>query len=143
MAPGCGVSGYAVAGGLWRWWLGRLQRHAAAGADGCPACGYDHVYVTVDSVKVHQSASAGENDPRWYPITLPSLPKRIDLLELRNGLLAAEAVALAALHREESRGAHQRTDHPQTKDHLRRSQHVRMAGEQVASSFATAAGGAP
>ena len=52
-----------------------------------PACGYDHVYVTVDSVKVHQSASAGENDPGWYPITLPSLPKRIDLLELRNGLL--------------------------------------------------------
>lgn len=52
-----------------------------------PACGYDHVYVTVDSVKVHQSASAGENDPGWYPITLPSLPKRIDLLDLRNGLL--------------------------------------------------------
>lgn len=52
-----------------------------------PACGYDHVYVTVDSVKVHQSASAGENDPGWYQITLPSLPKRIDLLELRNGLL--------------------------------------------------------
>lgn len=43
--------------------------------------------MTVDSVKVHQSASAGENDPGWYPITLPSLPKRIDLLELRNGLL--------------------------------------------------------
>lgn len=52
-----------------------------------PACGYDHVYVTVDSVKVHQNASAGENDPGWYPITLPSGPKRIDLLELRNGLL--------------------------------------------------------
>ena len=52
-----------------------------------PACGYDHVYVTVESVKVHQSASAGENDPGWYPISLPSLPKRIDLLELRNGLL--------------------------------------------------------
>lgn len=52
-----------------------------------PACGYDHVYVTVESVKVHQSASAGENDPGWYTITLPGLPKRIDLLELRNGLL--------------------------------------------------------
>ncbi|MEO0002505.1 MAG: hypothetical protein RLZZ22_197 [Pseudomonadota bacterium] len=52
-----------------------------------PACGYDHVYVTVDSVKVHQSASASENDPGWYPITRPSLPQRIDLLELRNGLL--------------------------------------------------------
>lgn len=42
-----------------------------------PACGYDHVYVTVDSVKVHQNASAGENDPGWYPITLPSGPKVI------------------------------------------------------------------
>ena len=52
-----------------------------------PACGYDHVYVTVDSVKVHQNANAGENDPGWYQIKLPSLPKRIDLLELRNGLL--------------------------------------------------------
>ena len=52
-----------------------------------PACGYDHVYVTVDSVKVHQSASAGENDPGWHQIKLPSLPKRIDLLDLRNGLL--------------------------------------------------------
>lgn len=51
-----------------------------------PACGYDHVYVTIDSVKVHQSASAGENDPGWYTIALPS-PKRIDLLDLRNGLL--------------------------------------------------------
>ena len=52
-----------------------------------PACGYEHVYVTVESVKVHQNANAGENDPGWYLITLPSLPKRIDLLELRNGLL--------------------------------------------------------
>lgn len=52
-----------------------------------PACGHDHVYVTVESVKVHQSASAGENDPGWYTISLPGMPKRIDLLELRNGLL--------------------------------------------------------
>ena len=52
-----------------------------------PACGYEHVYVTVESVKVHQSASAGENAPGWYTVSLPSLPKRIDLLELRNGLL--------------------------------------------------------
>ena len=52
-----------------------------------PACGYDHVYVTIDSVKVHQSASAGENDPGWYTIALPGMPKRIDLLDLRNGLL--------------------------------------------------------
>ncbi len=52
-----------------------------------PACGYDHVYVTIDSVKVHQSASAGENDPGWYRIALPGMPKRIDLLDLRNGLL--------------------------------------------------------
>lgn len=52
-----------------------------------PACGYDHVYVTVVAVKVHQNANAGENDAGWQTITLPSLPKRIDLLNLTNGVL--------------------------------------------------------
>lgn len=55
-----------------------------------PACGYDNVYITVESVKVHQSASAGENDPGWYTITRPSLPARVDLLEFRNDRLPAE-----------------------------------------------------
>lgn len=39
-----------------------------------------------------------------------------DWFELRNMLLVAEAVAAAALAREESRGAHQREDFPSTRD---------------------------
>jgi hypothetical protein len=51
-----------------------------------PACGYDHVYVTVDRVRVHQSSGAGENDAGWRDIALPA-PRRVDLLELTNGTL--------------------------------------------------------
>lgn len=40
--------------------------------------------------------------------------RRIDWLDLRNMLLVARAVTEAALARTESRGAHQREDHPQT-----------------------------
>ncbi|WP_423458383.1 FAD-binding protein [Ottowia sp. VDI28] len=39
-------------------------------------------------------------------------PVRLDALDLRNMLLVAEAVALSALARKESRGAHQREDYP-------------------------------
>ncbi|MDE1190889.1 MAG: FAD-binding protein [Arachidicoccus sp.] len=39
-------------------------------------------------------------------------PVRLDALDLRNMLLVAESVARAALARTESRGAHQREDHP-------------------------------
>ena len=52
-----------------------------------PACGYDHVYVTVEKVRVHQSSSAGEGDAGWADVTLnPAL--RVDLLSLTNGVLA-------------------------------------------------------
>lgn len=51
-----------------------------------PACGYDHVYVTVERVRVHQSAGAGDNDAGWRDIALPA-PRRVDLLELTNGTL--------------------------------------------------------
>jgi succinate dehydrogenase/fumarate reductase flavoprotein subunit len=36
----------------------------------------------------------------------------VDWLDLRNMLLVAQSVAVAALARTESRGAHQREDHP-------------------------------
>jgi len=51
-----------------------------------PACGYDHVYVTVSRVRVHASSSAAEGDGGWADITL-SPAQRIDLLALTNGVL--------------------------------------------------------
>ncbi len=59
----------------------------------------------------------------------------VEWFELRNGLLAAEAVAAAALAREESRGAHQRDDFPRTDDRFRRSQRVALADGELTSSF--------
>lgn len=51
-----------------------------------PACGYDHVYVTVDRVRVHQSTSAADSDTGWQEIAL-SPARKIDLLALTNGVL--------------------------------------------------------
>lgn len=63
-----------------------------------PSCGYDAVNVTVNKVRVHQSASAGENDAGWTDITLPA-PKKINLLDLTNGVLEQLGeTALAAGH---------------------------------------------
>jgi hypothetical protein len=50
-----------------------------------PACGYDHVYVTVDRLRVHQSASASESDAGW--VEIPVTSQRIDLLSLQNGVM--------------------------------------------------------
>ncbi len=50
-----------------------------------PACGYDHVFVTVTKIRVHQSATAGTSDAGWSELTIA--PKRIDLLGLTNGVL--------------------------------------------------------
>lgn len=51
-----------------------------------PSCGYDAVNVTVKAVRVHQSASAGENDAGWAEILL-SPARKINLLNLTNGAL--------------------------------------------------------
>lgn len=51
-----------------------------------PACGYDTVFVTVEKVRVHQSASAGDADSGWSEVVLAT-PQRIDLLTLTNGAL--------------------------------------------------------
>jgi hypothetical protein len=51
-----------------------------------PACGYDEVNVTVNKIRVHQSAVAGEGEGGWTDITLnPS--RRINLLDLTNGIV--------------------------------------------------------
>ena len=51
-----------------------------------PACGYDEVNVTVEKVRVHQSASASEDAGGWSEVVL-NPAKRVDLLKLTNGVL--------------------------------------------------------
>ena len=51
-----------------------------------PSCGFDHVYVTVEKVRMHKSDDAGDSQGGWEEIVLAS-PKRLDLLELTNGTL--------------------------------------------------------
>lgn len=59
----------------------------------------------------------------------------VEWFELRNGLLAAEAVVLAALGRQESRGAHQRIDFVETEPDLQRPQMVSVEGDDMISAF--------
>jgi len=49
-----------------------------------PACGFDHVFVTVTRVRVHRSASADDTSSGWTDIVVAPA-RRIDLLELTNG----------------------------------------------------------
>ena len=51
-----------------------------------PACGFDAVNVTVNKVRVHQSATASDTDAGWTDITL-SPARKINLLNLTNGAL--------------------------------------------------------
>ena len=64
-------------------------------------------------------------------------PTLIDWFELRASLLAAEAVTAAALARRESRGAHQRTDFPESDPAFARNQTIAL-GEAglLAAGFA-------
>ena len=51
-----------------------------------PSCGFDQVNVTVDRVRVHQSAGAGESEAGWSEVRLDP-PRKINLLTLMNGVL--------------------------------------------------------
>src|SRR5438046_1507164 len=54
------------------------------GLTDAPACGFDHVKVTIQKVRVNQSATAADADAGWTDITLnPAL--QVDLLTLTNG----------------------------------------------------------
>jgi len=55
-----------------------------------PSCGYDNVWVTVTKVRVHRSETAGDSDTGWSEVLVDSANsgRRIDLLELQNGVLA-------------------------------------------------------
>jgi len=54
------------------------------GITDAPACGFDHVKVTVQKLRVNQSATAADTDAGWTDIALnPAL--QVDLLALTNG----------------------------------------------------------
>ncbi|MGL3109069.1 FAD-binding protein [Bradyrhizobium sp. BR 1432] len=55
--------------------------------------------------------------------------------ELRSALQVAEAITLAALNRNESRGAHQRLDHPETQADYERTQVLRLDGDAITSRW--------
>jgi succinate dehydrogenase / fumarate reductase flavoprotein subunit len=55
----------------------------------------------------------------------------VDWLDLRNMLLVAESVTSAALARTESRGAHQREDHPALDENWSVNQVVTLSGGQL------------
>jgi succinate dehydrogenase / fumarate reductase flavoprotein subunit/fumarate reductase (CoM/CoB) subunit A len=59
----------------------------------------------------------------------------VEWFELRSGLYAAEALALAALNRRESRGAHQRDDFPETRSAYGINQRISLAGGELRSTF--------
>ncbi|WP_224082513.1 DUF4382 domain-containing protein [Cupriavidus laharis] len=52
-----------------------------------PACGFDHVFVTVNKVRVHASADADPGGNGWVDIDV-SPARKIDLLSLTNGVLS-------------------------------------------------------
>lgn len=51
-----------------------------------PSCGYDNVFVTVDRIRVNNSATAGPDGEGWSEIVLDQ-PRQIDLLDLQNGVI--------------------------------------------------------
>ncbi len=51
-----------------------------------PSCGFDHVFVTVEKVRVHQNGAASDSDAGWTDINVTPA-RRIDLLSLTNGAL--------------------------------------------------------
>ncbi|HWC91577.1 MAG TPA: FAD-binding protein, partial [Pseudolabrys sp.] len=65
--------------------------------------------------------------------------QRVDWFDLRNMLLVARAVVEAALSRRETRGAHQRDDHPHTAPEWAVNQYVRLRDGRVVLSGAPAA----
>ena len=61
--------------------------------------------------------------------------ERTDWHELRSALLVAEAVTIAALAREESRGSHQRDDFPETSEACRSNQEIAERRGALESRF--------
>src|SRR5215208_1923334 len=79
LAAGCGGGGI---GGT-----GQQSGTMRASITDAPSC-YESVFVTVDKVRVHQSAGATDTDSGWSEILVVP-PKRVDLVPLTNGVLEA------------------------------------------------------
>ena len=56
-----------------------------------PASAYEQVVVTINEVRVHRSDTAEEGDGGWESLDVGEgvLPLQVDLLDLRNGVLAS------------------------------------------------------
>ena len=50
-----------------------------------PACGFDHVYVTVERVRIHASGDADDSTRGGWTDIAVNPPRKIDLLTLTNG----------------------------------------------------------
>jgi succinate dehydrogenase/fumarate reductase flavoprotein subunit len=61
----------------------------------------------------------------------PQDPARLDWFDLRQAIPVAQSVVQAALARTESRGAHQRSDHPETRDAWQVNQVQRLVGGEL------------
>ena len=51
-----------------------------------PSGSYQHIYVTIRDVKIHQNANAGPNDSGWVDLTpnLSAAPQQVDMLGIAN-----------------------------------------------------------
>jgi succinate dehydrogenase / fumarate reductase flavoprotein subunit/fumarate reductase (CoM/CoB) subunit A len=83
----------------------------------------------IRSMRESELLEARVSNQRTYNASL------VEWFEMRNGLYAAESLALSALYRRESRGAHQRDDFPATRPEYEQNQHLWLAHGKLVSSF--------
>ncbi|HUA53804.1 MAG TPA: FAD-binding protein [Candidatus Sulfotelmatobacter sp.] len=83
-----------------------------------------HALARLDALR-QAAGAAPPGVPRAFDLA------RLDWFDLRNMLRVAEAVARAAAARTESRGAHQREDHPTLDPAWQRHQVVRLDGDRL------------
>jgi succinate dehydrogenase/fumarate reductase flavoprotein subunit len=83
-----------------------------------------------------RSMRARELDALAVPSAAPYNQALLDWFDLRNALMTAESIALAAANRHESRGAHQREDMQDASPALERNQVVGLDGDALTLGWA-------
>lgn len=87
LALGCaGMVGLAACGGG-DGSSGPAQGTLQVSMTDAPACGFDHVYVTVSKIRVNGNPNVDDNGSGWVDIPVTPV-RRIDLLSLTNGVMA-------------------------------------------------------